>query len=143
MSDRSGLRRLVSAGHRAVMGPITHVATREPVAALTFDDGPHPDYTLRLLEILGRHQATATFFVVGEAAQRHPDVVRQIAASGHALGNHGWDHTSLVTVDGRERRRQVRACAAAIGPCGERLFRPPFGHQSWHRASTSSACDTG
>jgi peptidoglycan/xylan/chitin deacetylase (PgdA/CDA1 family) len=130
MSDRSAVRRIMSSGLRAVMPTITHVATREPVAALTFDDGPHGDYTPRLLEILARHRAAATFFVVGEAARRHPDIVRQVAAAGHALGNHGWDHTSLVTVDGWERRRQIRACAEAIGASGQRLFRPPFGHQS-------------
>ena len=59
-------------------GTITNVVTRDPVAALTFDDGPHPEYTPLLLHILERCQARATFFMVGESAQRHPELVQQV-----------------------------------------------------------------
>lgn len=112
------------------MGAITHVRTTDPVVALTFDDGPDPEFTPRFLEILDRHQAHATFFMVGEAAHRYPELVRQVAQAGHAIGNHSWDHPSLPLISGRERRRQIRACGRAIAPYGQGLFRPPFGHQN-------------
>ena len=122
--------RLPTALLRNMMGTITHVLTPYPVAALTFDDGPHPEFTPRLLQILERHQARATFFMVGEAAQKHPELVRRVAQAGHAIGNHSWDHPSFPLIAGRERRRQLRACEHAIAPYGQGLFRPPFGHQS-------------
>ena len=110
--------------------PMTHVATRAPVAALTFDDGPHPEYTPRLLAILARHQVRATFFMVGEAAHQYPALVRQVAQEGHTIGNHSWDHPSFLTLSGRARRRQIRACAQALAPYGDALFRPPYGEHS-------------
>jgi peptidoglycan/xylan/chitin deacetylase (PgdA/CDA1 family) len=69
--------------------------------------------------------------MVGDAAKKYPDVVRQVAERGHVIGNHSWDHPSFPLISGRQRRRQIRACASTIWPYGgERLFRPPFGHQS-------------
>ncbi len=59
---------------------------------LTFDDGPHPQHTAPLLDVLGRHGAKATFFLIGESARRRPDLVRRIAAEGHAIGNHSHTH---------------------------------------------------
>jgi len=113
-----------------MMGTITHVSTQEPVVALTFDDGPHPEFTPRLLDILEKYQARATFFMVGEAAEQHPDIVRQVVQAGHAIGNHSWDHSSLPLLSEKERRAQIRACEKALAPYGQRLFRPPYGHQS-------------
>jgi peptidoglycan/xylan/chitin deacetylase (PgdA/CDA1 family) len=124
------LHRLFSAAARKVLGTITHVSTQDAVVALTFDDGPHPEITPRLLDVLERHQAHATFFMIGEAAQRHPDLVQRVAQAGHAVGNHTWDHPSFPLISGRERRAQLRACEKAIAPYGQRLFRPPYGHQS-------------
>lgn len=126
------LRRLceTTLAHTGIGGSITGVSTQEPVAALTFDDGPHPGSTPRLLEILAKHQARATFFMVGEEAEKHRGLVRQVAEEGHAIGNHSWDHPSFPLVCGRERRRQIRACERALAPYGSRLFRPPYGHQS-------------
>jgi peptidoglycan-N-acetylglucosamine deacetylase len=122
-------RRLASAAARATLGTLSHVVTAEAVAALTFDDGPDPESTPRLLELLARHEVRATFFMLGVAAQRHPDLVRQVAEAGHAIGNHSWDHPSFPFIGGRERRRQIRACAAALAPYGARLLRPPYGYQ--------------
>lgn len=124
------LHRLFNAAALRVMGTITHVSTQDAVAALTFDDGPYSEFTPRLLNILERHQARATFFVVGEAAQRHPEIVWQVAQAGHVIGNHTWDHPSFPLISGRERRAQLRACEQAIAPYGQRIFRPPYGHQS-------------
>jgi peptidoglycan/xylan/chitin deacetylase (PgdA/CDA1 family) len=114
----------------AVPGTTTCVATQDPVAALTFDDGPHPVYTPCLLDILQRHQAHATFFMVGEMAQKHPQLVRRVAQEGHAVGNHSWDHQFFPSLPGRGRREQIRACERALAPYGQRLFRPPYGAQS-------------
>jgi peptidoglycan-N-acetylglucosamine deacetylase len=111
-------------------GAITHVETGDRIAALTFDDGPHPDYTPRLLEILWRHRAQATFFMVGDAASRHPHLVRQVAEAGHTIGNHAWDHPSFHAIPSRQRRDQLRACQRVLAPYGVHLFRPPYGHQN-------------
>ncbi len=113
---------------------MTHVSTQEPVAALTFDDGPDPVWTPRLLEILDAYRARATFFMVGQAAHRHSGLLRRVAASGHAIGNHSWDHPSFPSLSARARRAQIRACERALAPHGQRLFRPPYGHQDiWSR----------
>src|SRR3990172_5069992 len=108
--------RLSNAVMRRVLGTVTHVSTHASVVALTFDDGPHPEFTPRLLDILDKHQAQATFFMIGAAAQRYPDLVRRAAQAEHAIGNHSWDHPSFPLITGRERRAQMRACAQAITP---------------------------
>jgi len=112
------------------LGTVIRVATREPAIALTFDDGPHPDDTPPLLEILERHGARGTFFMVGKSARRWPELVARVAEGGHALGNHTWDHPSMPLLTGRYRRRQIEWCAEALAPHGSKLFRPPYGEQS-------------
>jgi peptidoglycan/xylan/chitin deacetylase (PgdA/CDA1 family) len=112
------------------MGTITHVSTKSPAAALTFDDGPHPEFTPRLLQILENYEARATFFMLGEAAHQYPDLVRRVAQAGHAIGNHSWDHASFPRISRRERHEQIHACQQAITPYGQLLFRPPYGEQN-------------
>jgi peptidoglycan-N-acetylglucosamine deacetylase len=126
---RSMGRRIRDAGLRATMGTITNVMTSEPLAALTFDDGPHPVITPRLLNILHRADARATFFMVGDAARRHGSLLHRVAEAGHAIGNHSWNHPSFPELARRERIRQVRDCQRVLAPYGRRLFRPPYGHQ--------------
>ncbi len=110
---------------------ITHVETRDHIAALTFDDGPHPVYTPRLLSILEKHGVPATFFIVGESAQKHPEITRMIAKAGHAIGNHSWNHPNLVRIQSRYRRlKQLLACAIVTAPYCKRLFRPPWGQHN-------------
>lgn len=111
-------------------GTITGVSTRKPAIALTFDDGPDPVWTKQLLEILEAHAAKATFFMLGTNAQRYPELVQAVAAAGHAIGNHSWDHPSFPLISSAERRRQLEKCAQALGEHDSRLFRPPYGHQS-------------
>jgi peptidoglycan-N-acetylglucosamine deacetylase len=127
---RQGLQKRADNVIKAWIGPISHVSTDQPVAALTFDDGPDPRFTPALLDILEKHRAKATFFVLGKVAQKYPEIVRAAAEHGHAIGNHSWDHPSFPLIAGSERRRQLRACASALAPHGSALFRPPFGHQS-------------
>ena len=126
----SARRRLLAACER-MPGPIACVETHEPVVALTFDDGPHPEFTPRLLAILAQHRVRGTFFLVGEMAQKHPDLVRGLASAGHAIGNHSWDHPVFPSIDRRSRWRQIRACQRALAPHGRaRLFRPPYGAEN-------------
>lgn len=112
------------------LGSVIRVATDDPVIALTFDDGPHPEDTPPLLELLERHGARATFFMVGKSARRWPDLVKRVAEGGHAVANHTWDHLSMPLLSGRYRRSQIEWCAEALAPHGTPLFRPPYGEQS-------------
>ena len=126
-----------------LLGSVRGVDTQAKFAALTFDDGPHPEYTPRLLDILARHRAKATFFVVGAAVQAQPELTRRMVAEGHSLGNHTWDHRSLPTLSRAQRLEQFRKCAEALEPHGgdNKLLRPPFGNQD--RASRLDALRLG
>jgi peptidoglycan-N-acetylglucosamine deacetylase len=99
--------------------------------ALTFDDGPHPEHTSAILDILDEREVTATFFVLGEAVEREPDLAARIAADGHVLGNHTWDHPDLLEVDGDELDEQLAATTELITRVTDaevEEFRPPFGN---------------
>jgi peptidoglycan-N-acetylglucosamine deacetylase len=120
-------RGVVRARMQARFGPISHVRTTEPVVALTFDDGPHPQFTPQLLEVLRKHGAHATFFMLGTMARRHPEIVREVAEGGHAIGNHTLSHPSIPLVSRPERWRQIRSCSRALRPYEQKLFRPPYG----------------
>jgi peptidoglycan/xylan/chitin deacetylase (PgdA/CDA1 family) len=132
------VRQLAWAPLNPFLGTVTSVQTQVPVASLTFDDGPHPEFTPRLLDILRRHKASGTFFMLGQSAQKHPELVRRIAEAGHAIGNHTWDHPSFPLISERERHRQLQACADAITPYGLRLFRPPYGEQNLQSRLTAA-----
>ena len=99
--------------------------------ALTFDDGPSPDQTPRVLEQLDRHGVRATFFLVGAQAERHPELVREIVARGHAIGNHTWSHLDAwmhdfpVVADELARTDDLLAELTAARPV---WVRPPHGH---------------
>ena len=102
--------------------------------ALTFDDGPHPVTTRRVLEALAPTRHRATFFVLGEKARRHPDVVREIHAGGHTLGVHGDRHDRLHSFrmpwTGARRDRPGRSRGRSRTGVRPRFFRPPLGHTS-------------
>lgn len=98
--------------------------------ALTFDDGPDPNHTPRLLDVLRALAIPATFFVIGERAERYPDLVRRIIAEGHALGGHSYYHSSPDQTPARQLMAEVaRTCDVLDNLSGEstRLFRPPHG----------------
>ena len=98
--------------------------------ALTFDDGPHPNYTLPLLQILGQNKIHATFFVVGEKAEEYPDLIRAEAAAGDEIGNHTYDHVSLIKIPAGYVATEIGACGDVIKSITGRtptLFRPPGG----------------
>ncbi len=98
--------------------------------ALTYDDGPNDPHTLRLLEALAKHNAHATFFLIGRFVQQRPDIVREIVRAGHDVGNHTLSHPLLIFKSVKEVRRQLSECQAVLEDAiGQRsnLFRPPFG----------------
>ena len=96
--------------------------------ALTFDDGPHPATTPGLLDVLDRHGATATFFLIGERARRHPELVAAIAARGHELGNHLMRDEPSIRLSDRQFRQQLADVTAMLERDGPvRWFRPGSG----------------
>jgi len=109
---------------------ISRRKTDRSVVALTFDDGPDPDVTPRLLDLLRRHDLPATFFVVGERAERHPELIRAILYGGHSLGNHSYRHDPLLMLRSRARlREEVSRAQDALSAFDVRplAFRPPVG----------------
>jgi peptidoglycan-N-acetylglucosamine deacetylase len=104
------------------------VRTDLPLVALSFDDGPHPHYTPQVLELLARHQARATFFLIGERALRHPELVSDIRAAGHEVANHYFTNGSILTHSNADFLLRLQQTETAIGLGGEaKLFRPPGG----------------
>src|SRR5512133_418473 len=98
--------------------------------ALTYDDGPNDPYTGQLLDVLAKHNAKATFFLIGQFAKQRPDLVRCVVEAGHSIGNHTWNHPNLIFCSAAETRRQIADTQKAIeDACGvsPKLFRPPFG----------------
>ena len=124
-------RRWLTRGPRAAPGAA-------PQIALTFDDGPHPEHTPRLLDVLAERQLTATFFAIGELAAQHPDLVRRIAAEGHELGNHTWSHGEPSRTDSRlflDEVRRTDELLADLTGTAPRTMRPPKGELNWSKLS--------
>jgi peptidoglycan/xylan/chitin deacetylase (PgdA/CDA1 family) len=99
------------------------------VIYLTFDDGPTPAWTPRVLELLARHRAQATFFVLGRSAAAHPELVRQEHAAGHGVGNHTWSHRRLTGLGDGQLAAEVSPTSAAIQRATGvpvRCLRPPY-----------------
>lgn len=101
--------------------------------SLTFDDGPDPDFTPRVLDLLDEHGCKASFFVLGQQARRHPELVRRMVAEGHSIGNHTFSHPRARP--GREARdiwevRHAQHLIEDISGCKPLWFRPPFGRLS-------------
>lgn len=115
---------------RGVAQVVWSVPTDERAVALTFDDGPHPRLTPRVLDVLAEHQARATFFIIGTAAERHPALVRRLLDEGHEVGNHTWSHAPMAHVGAEAAREEVLRGAADLARLtGEqaRWFRSPRG----------------
>src|SRR5204863_3298466 len=83
--------------------------------ALSFDDGPDPAWTPRVLDVLDAHAVKATFFLVGERAAREPATVRAIVAAGQEIGSHGWSHTSLWRCGPRRTEHEIAHTTRVLG----------------------------
>ena len=112
--------------------------------ALTFDDGPHPEHTPAMLDVLARAGARATFFVVGREVEKYPELARRIVAEGHGIGGHSYDHTVITSlrpaalVDDLAHCRRVIREATGLDTG---LFRPPKGEVSLR--SIRTVCRAG
>ena len=112
---------------------LSRLRTRDPVLALTFDDGPNPDATPVVLDALAERGAHATFFILGRHAERWPELVRRVVNEGHTIGNHGYHHRKLHFKSPRYVHEDLRLGAQAIeAACGRRphWFRAPHGFRS-------------
>lgn len=105
----------------------------EPLLYLTFDDGPHPQVTPKLLDLLERHNVFASFFVIGKNAQQYPEILREIAQRGHSIGNHSYQHLTLPRLSAAKQLTEICQANQIIEstiqkPCV--LFRAPRGQWS-------------
>jgi peptidoglycan-N-acetylglucosamine deacetylase len=110
--------------------------------ALTFDDGPHPKYTPELLAILKQNHVKATFFLVGEMANKYPGLVRSEMNQGHAIGNHTYHHVNLTKIPIDDAATEIKACGQVLKKItGEtiHLFRPPGGDYDKDVAEVAAA----
>jgi peptidoglycan/xylan/chitin deacetylase (PgdA/CDA1 family) len=113
---------------------ITQGPTNERIVALTYDDGPNPPYTNRILDVLEREHVHATFFVVGRAVHAYPGVVEREVRDGDAIGNHTWDHRHLILLSRSHIRTSLQQTDDAIYAATRthtQLMRPPFGARDW------------
>src|SRR5215469_10521991 len=113
-----------------IFGRTLIAPTRPGELSLTFDDGPNPACTPRLLDILARHGIRATFFLVGRYAEQESILVRSIVAAGHLVGNHSWSHPNLSIIAAHRVRDELARTKNALEQItGQpvRFFRPPFG----------------
>jgi len=117
-----------------LFGPtVRHTASPRKIA-LTFDDGPNPAVTPRLLELFDRYSARATFFLIGKFARACPGLVKEISARGHLIGNHTDTHANLIFRSRAEIRDELSRCQDAIAAAAHteppRWMRPPYGYRS-------------
>ncbi len=124
-----------------ILLPSSHVVRRygglentaQKKIVLTFDDGPSPDWTPRILDILKKYHVPACFFVVGRQAEDYPDIIRREWAEGHEIGNHSWSHPDLFRLSDEYRKLQLtttQRIIQAITNHSTVLFRPPFGNDT-------------
>jgi peptidoglycan-N-acetylglucosamine deacetylase len=121
-----------------IVGPnivrLPQAAAARGVVALTFDDGPDPDTTPRILDELQRNAARATFFCIGKRAERHGDLVRRMAAEGHQVENHSYNHpNTFFFYPSMRLYSEIEEAQAVLGELAGRapeLFRPPAGFRS-------------
>lgn len=133
----AGLAGLIAYGavhpRSQLFGHTLYQTGRSRNLALTFDDGPNPAITPKLLDLLDRYHAKATFFVVGKYVRESPALVKETAARGHLLGNHTFTHPNLFFYGPQETHSELLRCSDAIAQAAweePRWFRPPFGFRS-------------
>jgi peptidoglycan-N-acetylglucosamine deacetylase len=106
------------------------VDTSRPFVALTFDDGPHPELTPQLLDILRNEGVRATFYVIGRNVQTYPEIARRIVAEGHEIANHTWSHPTLTAISAARLDKEITSTSEIIQRVTGRRptnMRPPYG----------------
>lgn len=124
--------------------PLLRVSGRGRTMVLTFDDGPDPRYTPDILRTLREYEVRAMFFVCGEMAVHHKDLLAEMTDDGHVVGNHTWSHPLLTRLTRSEIRSQMeRTCEVIEDGCGEApvWFRAPYG--AWNRAAFQIGAELG
>jgi peptidoglycan-N-acetylglucosamine deacetylase len=123
--------------HAEIFGPVVSRTNLPRKLAITFDDGPNPSITPRFLDLLGRYNARATFFLIGRYARACPELVREVVARGHVVGNHTQTHVNLFRTGPARTRDELRRCqdsiagALANSGCAAPVWlRPPWGLRS-------------
>lgn len=127
---KSALMATLPKSRLLVRGPRRAASAVPAEIALTFDDGPHPEHTPRVLDALAEAGFRATFFVIGEKAERHPDLIRRIVAEGHLLGTHTWTHSEPARTSTSQllaETEQTRRLLEDVSGVHCRLMRPPKG----------------
>ena len=112
------------------LSSIMRVQTEDRVVGLTYDDGPEPDETPDLLDVLAERGRHATFFVLSDRVEAHREIVARMLMEGHEVALHGIDHTNLTTVSGREAIRRIRRAKRRIEAITRRpirYYRPTYG----------------
>jgi peptidoglycan-N-acetylglucosamine deacetylase len=108
---------------------INEVPTSQKAVAITFDDGPNPTYTPQVLEIFSEAKGKVTFFMIGEQMKNHPEVVKQVAALGHEIGNHTFTHPKLSQLSTAKCLEEIEQNEKLIEELAGRkpvVFRPPY-----------------
>jgi peptidoglycan/xylan/chitin deacetylase (PgdA/CDA1 family) len=145
LAAAAGLTAYGAAYPRAQLFGRTTCRTNAPrKLAITFDDGPNPAVTPKLLDLLDRHNARATFFLIGRFVRECPDLVREISARGHAIGNHTETHPNLFWLRPSEIQVELRLCRAAIANvlgAPPKWFRPPWGFRNPWVGATARELD--
>lgn len=118
---------------------VREIDKNKPMVALTFDDGPHPEYTRSILKALNQHKGAATFYVLGNRATSYPDVIEEIIIQGSEVGNHSWSHSNYSNrevVDIKEDKDKVQNAVKAITGSAPETIRVPYG-------STNATVESG
>jgi len=108
----------------------SQVRTSMPYIAMTYDDGPHPSNTPRLLDMLRKRNIKATFYVVGKNVNQYPHIVRRIVSEGHEIGSHSWSHPNFAKMSDsavRQELNKTRDAIIAASGVQPRTLRPPYG----------------
>ena len=132
----------VARKHQSPPRVVSRVRTQEKVLALTFDDGPDPKYTPAVLAFARAKGVKLTFFVVGKQVQSYPELAKQEAAEGHAVGNHTWDHHIMTELSQRQEVSEIQRCDDVLDRiCGQHalLMRPPKGLWDEHTPRAAAA----
>ncbi|WP_189655138.1 polysaccharide deacetylase family protein [Bacillus sp. HNG] len=125
-------------------GKITwEVKTNEKMVAITFDDGPNPVYTPEILDVLSKHKAKATFFVVGKHANNYPEIIRREVLEGHEIANHTFNHLNIIR-DSQKLENEIIQTSDALKEItgfSPTLFRPVGG--SYNDVIINTAAENG